>query len=136
MNKHRHIKFGVGRPWVGTAVASLLLSATACGAPPPENKSRSETQTMVSEAGSKTHIVEISQFKFWPETLTVQEGDMIIWRNLDVVPHTATELSREWDSGNLGKDNEWSMVVDATGRQDYFCVFHPSMKGSIIIEKK
>ena len=132
---HRHMNFGVGRPWIGTAVASLILTATACGAAPQENKSRPEAQTVASEAEANTHIVEIRQFKFWPETMTVQQGDTIIWRNLDLVPHTATEQSREWDSGNLDKDGEWSLVVETAGRQDYFCAYHPSMKGTIIIER-
>lgn len=136
MRKYHRYKIRIGRPWIGTTVASLMLMATACGAAPQENESRPEPKTVTAEAGTRTHIVEIRQFKFWPEMLTIQEGDTVIWRNLDVVPHTATEKSREWDSGNLGKNDEWSFVAGSAGRHEYFCVYHPSMKGTIIIERQ
>ena len=134
MNNHRHYKFGTGRPWIGTALASLMLTATACGAPPQDNESRPVTQAVIDDTGTRTHIVEIRQFKFTPQTLTVKDGDTIIWRNLDVVPHTATDRAQQWNSGNLRKNEEWSMVANGAGQLKYFCAYHPSMKGTVIIE--
>jgi plastocyanin len=37
--------------------------------------------------------VEIREFKFEPETLTVHEGDTVVWKNDEIVPHTATAVS-------------------------------------------
>lgn len=120
-----------GRPLIGVAVALLSLTAVSCGAaetPTPESQSVETTST--------THVVEIRQFKFVPQTLTVKKGDVIIWRNLDVVPHTASAEARQWDSGNLGKDAEWTLVAGVVGEADYICAYHPTMKGTIIVTDK
>ncbi len=82
-----------------------------------------------------THIVEIRQFKFVPEILTVKEGDHIIWKNLDVVPHTATANDKSWDSGNLNRTDGWLMIVEEIGESSYICAYHPAMKGKIIVSE-
>jgi|GEM_PF-4335873 len=81
-----------------------------------------------------THIVEIRDFKFVPETITVKAGDRITWKNFDVVPHTATAIGKAWDSGNLGLDAEWSLIVKKSDGGDYLCLYHPVMQGRVIIE--
>lgn len=80
-----------------------------------------------------THIVEIKQFQFIPEVLTVKKGDRVIWRNLDVVPHTATENDNRWDSGNLNQNDAWTLVAEAVGENEYICTYHPVMKGKLIV---
>ena len=43
-----------------------------------------------TKPGAKTHTVLIKGFKFVPEQLEVEAGDTVIWKNEDIVPHTAT----------------------------------------------
>ncbi|GJL95332.1 MAG: hypothetical protein DHS20C05_17370 [Hyphococcus sp.] len=117
-----------GRPLLWAAVAFLAITASSCGAMDPTS---SNPETVKST--STTHVVEIRQFKFVPETITVEKGDVIIWRNLDVVPHTATSEGAKWDSGNLNNENEWSLVTNVAGKTDYICAYHPTMTGSIIV---
>ena len=117
-----------GRPLNGAAVTLLAMAAAACGAIEPTS-----TNPETNNSASTTHIVEIKQFKFVPETITVKIGDVIIWRNLDVVPHTATAEGSRWDSGNIGNNGEWSLVTAIAGRTDYICAYHPSMTGTIIV---
>ncbi|GAB4517366.1 MAG: hypothetical protein Tsb0010_01460 [Parvularculaceae bacterium] len=79
-----------------------------------------------------THIVEIKDFKFDPEFLEVEVGDVVIWRNLDIAPHTATQTGGDgWDSGLLRRNEEWSMIAVTAGEVDYLCTYHPSMKGRL-----
>lgn len=81
-----------------------------------------------------THIVEIRDFKFEPDFLEVKAGDVVIWRNLDIAPHTATQTGGDgWDSGLLRRGEEWSMTVENVGEIDYLCTYHPSMKGRLRI---
>ncbi len=117
-----------GRPLIGAAAAFFALTAASCGA---AETPRPELQPV--ETTSTTHVVEIRQFKFVPQTLTVKKGDVIIWRNLDVVPHTASAEAQQWDSGNLNKDAEWTLVAGVAGETDYICAYHPTMKGTIIV---
>lgn len=106
-------------------------AAPASAAPAAEENSAQAA----SRNEGETHIVEIREFKFIPEIVTVKAGDRIVWRNMDIVPHTATEASRAWDSGNLGKDAEWSMTIETPGTSDYICAYHPSMKGKIVVSQ-
>lgn len=79
--------------------------------------------------GRKTHVVVIRNSAFSPANLTVNVGDRVVWRNEDVVPHTATGSG--FDSGNLEKGQTWSYTVPRKGTLSYICTYHPSMKGRI-----
>ncbi|WP_299194042.1 cupredoxin family copper-binding protein [uncultured Erythrobacter sp.] len=77
------------------------------------------------------HVVEIRQFKFFPANLTVNRGDRIEFKNLDIAPHTAT--AQGWDSGNLTRGQSWTLTADEAGTFDYICTYHPAMKGRITV---
>lgn len=80
----------------------------------------------------KTHVVAIRNSEFSPANLTVKAGDTVVWRNYDVVPHTAT--GRAFDSGNLDKGQSWRFVARKKGTLSYICTYHPSMKGRVIVK--
>ena len=80
-----------------------------------------------------THVIELKQLRFRPPTLTVARGDTVVWINHDIVPHTATELDGEWDSEGLEQDASWRHVV-TTGAVHYYCKYHPTMRGTIIVK--
>lgn len=79
------------------------------------------------------HVVEIRDFLFVPDRLEVKVGDRITWVNRDIVPHTATALDDSWDSGELGRDEEWQTTVEPGMTTAYFCRFHPMMKAMLRI---
>lgn len=80
------------------------------------------------------HTVIIKKFKFTPDRITVRIGDTIEWINQDIVPHTATADAGDWDTEKLKKGESNSLEVTTNMTSSYFCVFHPKMKGAIIIE--
>lgn len=82
----------------------------------------------------QAHTIEITGFTFVPEALRVHVGDTIVFVNKDVVPHTATRRTAGWDSEALPRDRSWSVRVEAAGTFEYFCRFHPSMKGRLAVE--
>lgn len=123
-------RFGALRPGFFRLAALLnLLALASCGAAEHDTHAPSAA---ASETGT-VHVINIVDFRFEPDTLTVAAGDRIIWRNRDVVPHTATASDKSWDSGNLNRNEEWSMTAPAAGAVDYICAYHPSMKGRITI---
>ena len=75
----------------------------------------------------------MSNFGFDPPTLTVAAGDTVVWTNADFVPHTATARDSSWDSKQLGASAAWRWVATAPGTVEYYCVFHPTMKGTIVV---
>jgi len=86
-------------------------------------------------AAPERHVVEIERFVFHPDTLRVGVGDTVVWLNRDVVPHTATDSAKAWDSGILGKGAEWQMVPTTPGAYRYLCALHPTMKAVLIVEE-
>jgi plastocyanin len=87
------------------------------------------------EAGvARVHEVEMRATAYTPEELRVAMGDTIVFVNRDLVAHTATSASAAIKSGDLPVGAEWWMIAGAAGRYDYWCEYHPTMKGSIVVE--
>jgi plastocyanin len=49
------------------------------------------------------------------------------------VPHTATQDGQGWDSGSIGAEQAWRLVATSGGSQPYYCTFHPSMRGVLVV---
>lgn len=86
-----------------------------------------------AQGAPATHTVTIDAFEFKPATLTVKRGDVVVWRNADPVPHTATAQGT-FDSGSLATDAAWRYTATKQGRFDYICTLHPTMKGTLVVE--
>lgn len=100
-------------------VFGALLSAS-CSARPEASPS------------GKTHTVLIKGSKFEPERLEVAAGDTVIWKNEDIVPHTATAI-RIFDSDNLDPGESWSYVAARKGTYPYICTYHPTMRAALVV---
>lgn len=84
-------------------------------------------------AQAATVTVKIEGMQFVPATITAHPGDRIVWRNADLVPHTATARGR-FDSGAIAPGHTWAHEVPAPGRYDYVCTFHPGMKATLVVQ--
>jgi plastocyanin len=82
---------------------------------------------------AETHTVAIDGMKFQPETVIVKPGDTVVWRNSDVVPHTATAAKR-FDSGRIAAGASWSWTAKGKGRLEYVCTYHPGMKAAVVVQ--
>jgi plastocyanin len=86
-------------------------------------------------AAAESVAVEIKDFAFNPAEITVPVGDSVTWTNGDAAPHTATGLDREaLQSGAIAPGESFTQTFDTAGTIEYFCEFHPNMKGSIVVE--
>ncbi len=83
--------------------------------------------------GRRVHEVSISDFKFVPATLEVHLGDVVEWKNTDLVAHTATADDRTFDTGRIDGGGAKRLVVGREGRFPYYCRYHPEMKGTLIV---
>ncbi|WP_127522383.1 cupredoxin family copper-binding protein [Mesorhizobium sp. Z1-4] len=84
-----------------------------------------------SKEGAAHHTVTIERFKFVPAAIEAKPGDTVTWTNADIAPHTATAADASWDTGTIRKGEAKSITVSAGMAPDYFCRFHPAMKGTI-----
>ncbi len=86
-------------------------------------------------ATAASAAVEIKGFAFNPPTIDVPVGDSVTWTNGDNVPHTASGLDRAvLQSGAIAPGATFTQKFDAAGSFDYFCEFHPNMKGTIVVK--
>lgn len=84
-------------------------------------------------AAPRTHVIEISGMAFGPAPSGIHAGDTILWRNKDLVPHTATARDGAFDV-SLAPGAEGSVMVGKAGSVAYFCRFHPMMTGTLTIQ--
>ena len=76
--------------------------------------------------------VSMRNMQFYPLTLKVKKGDVVEWKNDDVVPHTATSAS--FDSGSMNPGTSWRHTFTKAGQFAYVCSFHPSMTGVVVVK--
>lgn len=74
--------------------------------------------------------VTIDHLAFAPATVSAHAGDTIEWVNKDFVAHTATARDKSFDV-MIPAGGKGHLTVTAAGGVDYFCRFHPMMKGRI-----
>lgn len=84
-------------------------------------------------AAAETHVVAIEGMAFVPATITVRRGDKVVWQNKDLVPHTATAQG-VFDSKNIDPQASWSWTASGPGQHPYVCLYHPGMKGEVIVQ--
>ena len=76
--------------------------------------------------------VSMRNLQFYPVTIEVQKGEVVEWKNDDLIPHTATSSS--FDSGATASGQTWRHTFTQAGNFPYVCTFHPQMKGVVIVK--
>ena len=85
-------------------------------------------------ADGRRIVVEIRGFEFAAEIPALRPGDIVVWKNFDIVPHTASANDGAWDSDLIDSGGEWETVVTPEMSEDYICRYHPSMTATLVIE--
>lgn len=75
--------------------------------------------------------VEIEDFSYRPDPVTIEEGGKVIWKNRDSAPHTATAADGSFDTGTIEEDKLKSETFKEPGTYDYVCSIHPQMHGTV-----
>jgi plastocyanin len=83
-------------------------------------------------AHAVTIQVTTDKLAFSPTEVNAKVGDTIVWNNKDILAHTATADNKDWDV-MIGSQQTASLVLKTAGSIDYFCKFHPNMKGRVVV---
>jgi plastocyanin len=75
--------------------------------------------------------ITIDKLDLSPAKVKATVGDTITWINKDIVAHTAT-VPGDWDV-TIPANTSASVVLKKAGTVEYYCRFHPNMKGQITI---
>jgi plastocyanin len=96
--------------WIGFVVALNMAGATA---------------------KAETIQVTIDKLVFAPRILNAKVGDTIEWINKDILAHTAT-VKGGWDV-LIPAGKSASLVLDKAQSVEYYCRFHPNMRGRVTV---
>ena len=90
--------------------------------------------------GSSTPGCEEDDLCFMPSTAIIFVGEKVVWVNTDTAAHTATAGSAAdgpsgvFDSSLIMAGGSYSVTFYSTGIVPYFCMVHPWMEGTVIVE--
>ncbi len=98
-----------------------------------EGEIESTPQESAPSSGNapRAEKVDIENFAYNPDPVTIQEGGKVIWINRDSAPHTATADDGSFDTGELQEGKLKSETFKEAGEFTYFCQIHPNMHGTI-----
>jgi plastocyanin len=78
--------------------------------------------------------VEVKDFTFGPNILTVSVGAQVTWLNKDDEPHTVVSDTGTFRSGAMDTNENFSFKFDKPGTYHYTCSIHPRMVGTIVVK--
>ena len=83
-------------------------------------------------ARAETIQVTIDKLVFAPAVVNAKVGDTNEWINKDALVHTATATNGDWNV-DIAPSQRGQIVLKKLGTADYFCKFHPNMKGRLVV---
>ena len=125
---HRHgaTEAPAGRPRRRRA----RFGGAACGG---YSGHRSKYRSAVA-AAAHTATIQIDNFAFTPQNLTVTAGTVVMWKNADDSPHRIADVNGAYNSGALDTEDSYSHTFATPGVYKYICSIHPYMKGEITVK--
>ena len=124
------------QPWRPRPLMPLLalLALAVCVAASAGAGLRAGARDSVPVA-AVSHSVQMANFAFAPQTLTIAAGDSVTWTNQDEAPHTVTTTSgpRSISSPMLSKGQSLTYTFAVPGTYSYYCTVHPDMRAQIVV---
>jgi len=96
--------------------------------------------TVTNAPGSSTPGCEETDNCFVPSTVVITAGGTVTWENTDTAAHTASSGTAAggpdgvFDSSLIMAGGSYSVTLDDEGTYPYFCMVHPWMQGTVIVE--
>ena len=115
------------------AAAEKAAAAAAAAAKAPM------TATVEPVAGSGAPGCETTEC-YTPSTVTISAGGTVTFTNTDTAPHTSTSGSAAngpdgvFDTSLIMMNASFDVTLADAGTYTYFCMVHPWMEGTIIVE--
>ena len=125
----RHwLRIAIPAIFAGITVVSCATTSTSGGNAAP-----------AASAGGKTAALQIKNFAFSPDTLTIDKGTVVTVTNGDGATHTVTSGTNGTKDGKFDQRFEGgttgTITFDTVGTFTYFCNVHGvSMTGTIVVK--
>jgi plastocyanin len=103
-------------------VTALVVAALAAGALASQGAPAADAE------------VQIDQYAFLPQRVTVKAGTTVTWSNDDDDSHTVASSSKLFKSKALDTGDQFSFTFTTPGTYAYICSVHPYMTGTVVVE--
>lgn len=90
---------------------------------------------LAQPVAAATVNVSITSTGFVPESITVTQGDTVVWTNNDTTDHTATDDELNWDTDVIEPGETGSLVFNTVGSFTYSDTVDPTITGTITVEE-
>jgi len=126
-----------------TIIAGSIFAVFALMVFAPSAFADHETAEVSIAAGSSSPGCETTDECFAPFEVTTDVGSEVIWSNDDTAAHTVTSGTIEdsesvgavFDSSLFMAGKTFSYKFEEAGEFPYFCVVHPWMSGTVIVQE-
>jgi plastocyanin len=109
-----HVEAGQGKDWVFGAHRHFATGAEVAASEP------------------STNTINLIDYTFDQQVITVPVGSEVIWNNHDVVFHTVTADDLAFTT-MIRPHGSFRFTFDEPGEYEFFCAAHPSMRGTVIV---
>lgn len=114
-------------PALAAAIALSLMPTLS-----PRSAAQGGRERLLEPGVSKA--VNIDNFSFTPQSLTVPVGATVTWTNHDDVPHTVVSTKKVFASPGLDTGERFSFRFTTRGTYPYYCSVHPMMTGTVVVK--
>jgi plastocyanin len=113
--------------WVASFTASVIIAIVLLVAGSPN-------VTANDQPSAANVAVNIDNFVFGPQAITVPVGTTVTWINKDDIPHTSVSTDGVFKSKVLDTDERFSYTFTKPGTYPYYCTIHPKMTGKVVVQ--
>lgn len=110
---------------------TVKVDGAAAAAPPPPTPSAAPASAPAPTVAPRSvaGTVQVRDYEFAPQKLTVGRGTAVTFKNTGKAVHTVT--GDGFDSGDLAAGATFVRRFDSPGTFDYVCAIHPRMRGTV-----
>jgi plastocyanin len=122
--------------WIASFAASVIIAMVLLLAGSP-NVTANVTANVTGndqQPAAANAAVNIDNFVFGPQTITVPVGATVTWTNKDDIPHTSVSTDGVFKSKVLDTDEKFSYTFTRAGTYPYYCTIHPKMTGKVVVQ--
>jgi plastocyanin len=117
------VKIPIARSWRARLSKAVLAGALVVAAP------------AAGQTAGQEHKVIMRNMDYGPVPSGLKVGDTIVWINNDTVQHSATARDHSFDI-RLNPGQSAKMPLAKAGNIAFYCLFHPSMHGTLNVAAK
>ena len=87
-----------------------------------------------AQAAPTVHTIVIDGMRFIPQTVEVEAGDTVVWRNKDPFPHTVMATAPGPASPPIAAGASWRYKAAKAGNYPYLCTLHSTMTATLVVK--